>query len=61
MKYQVEITRVEYRTITVEIEADSEKEVELLALEIGPNIDFSKVNCHYSDYEIENVKVIDNN
>jgi len=60
MKYQVQITRVEYKTITIEIEDENKQEAELKALDIAPNIDFSKVNSHHSDYEIEIVELIDN-
>ena len=50
MKYEVEITRISYSTITFGVEADSREEAEELAMEQAYNTGFDEDTA---DYEID--------
>ena len=50
MKYEVEITRISYATITFGVEADSREEAEELAMEQAYNTSFDEDTA---DYEVD--------
>ena len=50
MKYEVEITRVSYSTLTFGVEAKSEAEARLIAIEQASNTGWSE---DYADYEVD--------
>ena len=50
MKYEVEITRIGYSSLTFEIEADNKKQAEELALKESYNTGFDEYNV---DYKVE--------
>ena len=50
MKYEVEITRISYSTITFGVEADSREEAEELAMEQAYNTGFDEDTA---DYEVD--------
>lgn len=50
MKYEVEITRISYATLTFGVEASSEEEAQDLAMDIAYNISFDEDTA---DYEID--------
>ena len=51
MKYEVEITRVSYSTLTFGVEAKSEAEARLIAIEQATNTGWSE---DYADYKVDN-------
>lgn len=51
MKYEVEITRVSYATLAFGVEAKSEAEARLIALEQAANTGWDE---DYADYEVNN-------
>ena len=50
MKYEVEITRISYSTITFGVEANSQEEAEDLAMDMAYNTSFDEDTA---DYEID--------
>jgi hypothetical protein len=52
-KYYVEVTRTSYARQTVEIEADSVRQAESLAMKRAPDEDFS---TYESEYEVSSVE-----
>lgn len=50
MKYEVEITRISYATLTFGVEANSEEEAQDLAMDMAYNTGFDE---HTANYEID--------
>ena len=55
MKYEVEVTRISYSSLTFEIEAKNKKQAEELALEEAYNTSFDECDA---EYKIEGVTAI---
>ena len=54
MKYEVEITRVSYSTLTFGVEAESKEQAEKLAMEQAYNTSWDEDSAEYEiDYAIE--------
>ena len=51
MKYEVEITRISYATLAFGVEANSEAEARLIALEQATNTGWDE---DYADYKVDN-------
>ena len=50
MKYEVEITRVSYSTLTFGVEAKNEREARVIAVEQAANTGWSE---DYADYKVD--------
>ena len=51
MKYEVEITRISYASLTFGVEAEDEIQARLIALEQAANTGWSE---DYADYKVDN-------
>ena len=47
MKYEVEITRISYATLTFGVEASSEEEAQALAMDMAYNTSFDEDDANY--------------
>ena len=47
MKYEVEITRISYATLTFGVEASSEEEAQSLAMDMAYNTSFDEDDANY--------------
>ena len=56
MKYEVEVTRISYATITVTVDAESKDEAEELAMDEAYNTSFDEDSA---DYQIESCISVD--
>ena len=59
MKYDVEVTRISYSTITFTVDAADEEEAQELAMDEAYNTGF--YNEHSAEYEIESCIPVDKN
>ena len=57
MRYDVEITRISYATVTFTVEAENEEQAQELAMDEAYNTNFD--NEYAADYEVESCNEVD--